>query len=180
MQVYFTAAHYCDAPGKCHQSSLLTSLELHPRSNAPYTPTRNRSHQPVPPRVLRQMSGLDNARHERCLALADEADGITDAFVPQSFSEADALYREGLKKMNIVRKIVGKSLRKLTHYMSMLNCIKYNIAPTEKKLVTKRDENGIEVPDLTTEGFKQFDRSGRPYEPTDVQSQLDWDRGFAH
>ena len=120
-------------------------------SNAPYTPTRDRSHQPVPPRGLRQVSGLDNARHERCLALADEADGITDAL----YRLRETLRHKGaLKKMNTVRKIVGKSLRKLTHYMSMLNCRKYNIAPTEKKLVTKRDKAGSRYYRLDVRGVQ--------------------------
>ena len=118
-------------------------------------------------------SRLDFAKYHKCLALADEADGITDSL----FRLRQKLSRNGaLGKMNSVRKIVGKSLRKLFHSMSMMKCKKYNIQPTVRDF--QRDANGIPMAD--GRGEAMIHRTDRPVEDRAYNKHLDWKRGYKH
>ena len=115
-------------------------------------------------------SRLDYAKYQKCLALADEADGISDALVrlKQKLSK-----RGALGKINNARKIVGKSLKRLVHSMSMLRCRKYNIQPTKMTLRKRTDKDGREID-------PSIERPSRVIESRQFSGYHDWKRGYKH
>lgn len=122
-------------------------------------------------------SRLQASKYQRCLALADEADGLADSV----YKLRQKLSRKGaLSKINNVRKIVGKSLRRLFHSMSLLKCKKYNIAPTTRRLRDKLDAHGNVVPFLDREGYHVFTRASRITDEKPFDPRKDYQRGFAH
>ncbi len=122
-------------------------------------------------------SRLQASKYQRCLALADEADGLADSV----FRLKQKLSRKGaLSKMNNVRKIVGKSLRRLFHSMSMLKCKKYNLAPTRRRLRDRLDEHGNVIPALDPYGHRIFSRTDRPTDEKPFDKLRDYERGLKH
>ncbi len=122
-------------------------------------------------------SRLQASKYQRCLALADEADGLADSV----FRLKQKLSRKGaLSKINNVRKIVGKSLRRLFHSMSMLKCKKYNLAPTRRRLRDRLDEQGNVIPALDPDGHRIFSRTDRPTDEKPFDKLRDYERGLKH
>ena len=131
----------------------------------------------VNPAIATDRSRLDKSRYDKCAALAEEADGLADGVYRLRLK----LSKKGaLNKMNSVRKLVGKSLRRLVHSMSMLKCRKYHFAPTQRRLRDTLDPDGNVIPALDQEGIRIFSRNARKLDESPFDDRNDYFRGFKH